>query len=102
MKNKELYNLAIEADKVAENIGGCGTCFCGLIKENIENSISLNKSFKNWKNENEIYTICSSVLFYLQDLGIIKILSGVPSRDDGVSCKNLKYTITKQILGNKI
>lgn len=102
MKNKELYNLAIEADKVAENIGGCDTCFCGLIKENIENSISLNKSFKNWKNENEIYTICSSVLFYLQDLGIIKILSGVPSRDDGVSCKNLKYTITKQILGNKI
>lgn len=102
MISKELYNLAIEADKVSENNGGCGTCFCELIKENIENSISLNKSFVNWKKENKVYTICSSVLFYLQDLGIIKILSGVTTRDNGVNCKNLKYTITKQILGNKI
>ena len=103
MINKELYNLAIEADKVAENIGGCGTCFCGLIKENIKNSTSLNKSFVNWKNKNNIYTICSSVLFYLEDLGIIKILSGVYDRNNGVSCKNLKYTINKNFFqGNKI
>ena len=102
MISKELYNLAIETDKVAENIGGCGTCFCELIKENIENSISLNKSFVNWKKENKVYTICSSVLFYLQDLGIIEILSGVTTRDNGVRCDKLKYTITKQTLGNKI
>ena len=102
MIGKELYNLAIEADKVSENNGGCGTCFCGLVKENIENSTSLNKSFVNWKNKNNIYTICSSVLFYLQDLGIIEILSGVTTRDNGVRCDKLKYTITKQILGNKI
>ena len=102
MISKELYNLAIEADKVSEYNGGCGTCFCGLIKENIENSISLNKSFVNWKKENKVYTICSSVLFYLQDLGIIEILSGVTTRDNGVRCNKLKYTITKQILGNKI
>ena len=102
MINKELYNLAIEADKVAENIGGCGTCFCGLIKENIENSTSLNKSFVNWKNKNNIYTICSSVLFYLEDLGIIKIISGVTTRDNRASCKNLKYTIINNFQGNKI
>ena len=102
MISKELYNLAIETDKVAKNVCGCGTCFCELIKENIENSISLNKSFVNWKKENKVYTICSSVLFYLQDLGIIEILSGVTTRDNGVRCDKLKYTITKQTLGNKI
>ena len=103
MISKELYNLVTKADKkAAKNVCGCDTCFCGLIKENIENSISLNKSFVNWKKENKVYTICSSVLFYLQDLGIIEILSGVTTRDNGVRCDKLKYTITKQILGNKI
>ena len=103
MISKELYNLVAKVDKkAAKNVCGCDTCFCELIKENIENSISLNKSFVNWKNENKVYTICSSVLFYLQDLGIIEILSGVTTRDNGVRCDKLKYTITKQILGNKI
>ena len=103
MISKELYNLVAKVDKkAAKNVCGCGTCFCKLIKENIENSISLNKSFVNWKKENKVYTICSSVLFYLQDLGIIEILSGVTTRDNGVRCDKLKYTITKQTLGNKI
>ena len=103
MISKELYNLTIKTDKkAAKNICGCDTCFCYLIKKNIENSISLNKSFVNWKNENNIYTVCGSVLFYLQDLGIIEILSGVTTRDNGVRCDKLKYTINKQILGNKI
>ena len=103
MISKELYDLVTKVDKkAAKNVCGCDTCFCELIKENIENSISLNKSFVNWKNKNKVYTICSSVLFYLQDLGIIKILSGVTTRDNGVRCDKLKYTIIKQILGNKI
>lgn len=103
MISKELYDLVTKVDKkAAKNVCGCDTCFCELIKESIEDSISLNKSFVNWKNENSIYTICSSVLFYLQDLGIIKILSGVTTRDNGVRCDKLKYTIIKQILGNKI
>ena len=103
MISKEIYNLVIKTDKkAAKKVCGCGTCFCELIKENIEKSISLNKSFVNWKNENKVYTICSSILFYLQDLGIIKILSGVTTRDNGVRCDKLKYTINKQILGNKI
>ena len=103
MISKELYDLVTKVDKkAAKNVCGCDTCFCELIKESIEDSISLNKSFVNWKNENSIYTICSSVLFYLEDLGIIKILSGVTTRDNGVRCDKLKYTIIKQILGNKI
>ena len=103
MISKELYNLVIKADKVAKNTGGCGNCFCGLVKENIENSFILKKSFYNWKRENNIHTICSSVLFYLEDLGIIKILSGIITRNDGVRCKKLKYTINKKFFqGNKI
>ena len=103
MINNELYNLVIKTDKeAAKSVCGCGTCFCELIKENIEKSINLNRAFINWKLKNGIYTICSSVLFYLQDLGFIKILSGVTTRDNGVRCDKLKYTITKQILGNKI
>ena len=103
MINNELYNLVIKTDKkAAKNVCGCDTCFCSLIKENIEKSISLNRAFFNWKLKNDVYTICSSVLFYLQDLGIIKILSGVTTRDNGVRCDKLKYAITKQILGNKI
>lgn len=102
MISKELYDLVTKADKkAAKNVCGCDTCFCELIKENIENSISLNKSFVNWKKENKVHTICSSVLFYLQDLGIIKILSGA-TRYNGVICDKLKYTINKQMLGNKI
>lgn len=103
MISKELYDLVTKVDKkAAKNVCGCDTCFCELIKESIENSISLNKSFVNWKNENKVYTICSSVLFYLQDLGFIKILSGAYDRFEGVRCARQKYTIIKQILGNKI
>ena len=102
MINNELYNLVIKTDKVAKNNGGCDTCFCELIRRYIESSISLNKSFRNWKLKNGIYTFCGSVLFYLQDLGFIEILSGVTTRDNGVRCDKLKYTITKKSLGNKI
>ena len=100
MISKELYNLVIEADKETENNGRCDTCFCFIFKSRLQGSVY--KHFLNWKAKNKGCALCGSVLFYLQDLGIIKILSGVHNRTDGVSCKNLKYTITKQILGNKI
>ena len=103
MKTQKLYNLAIKADKkAAKKVCGCDTCFCSLVKENIKKSISLSRDFENWKSKNGIYTICSSILFYLEDLGIIEILSGVTTRDNGVRCKKLKYIINKQVLGNKI
>ena len=50
MINNELYNLVIKTDKeAAKSVCGCGTCFCELIKENIEKSINLNRAFINWK-----------------------------------------------------
>ena len=101
MINNELYNLVIKTDKkAAKNVCGCDTCFCFLIKKNIENSISLNKAFVNWKLKNKIYTICGSVLFYLQDLGIIEILSGAAKRTGGVDCTHLKIKVLHK--GNKI
>ena len=34
MISKELYNLVIKTDKkAAKKVGGCGTCFCYLIKK---------------------------------------------------------------------
>ena len=100
MISKELYNFAIEADKKAENNGGCSTCFCWLFLNSLEDYTY--KLFLNWKTENKVYTICGSVLFYLQDLGIIKILPGAYDRANRASCKNLKYTIIKNFQGNKI
>ena len=102
MISKELYNLAIEADKVAKNNGGCGTCFCGLVKENIESSSNLKKSFLNWKIANSVYTICSSVLFYLEDLGIIKILGKNPDKSTGIDCYNLEIKPIHNFKYNKI
>ena len=101
MINKEIYNLVIKADKEAENNGRCYNCFCFLFKSSLEGSIY--KHFLDWKAKNKGCALCGSVLFYLQDLGFIKILSGVYDRTDGVRCKNLKYTIIKKnIQGNKI
>ena len=100
MISKELYNFAIEVDKKAENNGGCSTCFCWLFFF-IFFYFNL-KHFLSWKTENKVYTICGSVLVYLQDLGIIKILPGAYDRANRASCKNLKYTIIKNFQGNKI
>ena len=100
MINKELYDLVIKADNLSENRGACNDCFCYLFKSNLEGSNY--KHFLDWKAENKDYSTCGSVLFYLQDLGIIKISSGIYDRTEGISCKNLKYTITKNFQGNKI
>ena len=100
MISKELYDLVIKTDKQAENGSGCDICFCSIFKSRLQGSNL--KHFLDWKAENKGFTSCGSILFYLQDLGFIKILSGVTTRDNGVRCDKLKYTITKQILGNKI
>ena len=101
MISKELYNLVIEADKETENNGRCDTCFCFIFKSRLQGSVY--KHFLNWKAKNKGCTLCSSVLFYLQDLGFIKILSGAYDRFEGVRCTKQKYTIIKKnIQGNKI
>ena len=92
MKNNKLYNLVIKAHKEAKNNGICTSCFCYLIQCYLED-FNLDKQFLDWKEKNNIDTACGSVLFYLQDLGIIEILSGVFSRSSGVECANLKIKL---------
>lgn len=98
MINKELYNLVIKADKVAKSCGACNNCLCSIFKNNLEGSNL--KHFLEWKTENKGFTTCGSILFYLQDLGIIKILYGAAKRTGGVKCTNFKIKVLPK--GNKI
>ena len=102
MISKELYDLVIKTDKQAENGSGCDTCFCSIFKRKLRESSYL-QDFLDWKAENKGFTSCGSILFYLQDLGFIKILSEAYDRFEGVRCTRQKYTIIKKnIQGNKI
>ena len=92
---KKLYDIALKAtkDKSTEK-SYCNNCFSmkvqkELFKENI------NYNYYNG-------SACSNVLFYLEDLGIIKILSGVANRNSGVDCNNLKIKVLHPSEGNKI
>ena len=98
MINKEIYNLVIKADKEAKNNGRCDNCFCFIFKSRLQGSIY--KHFLDWKAKNKGCALCGSVLFYLQDLGIIKILSGAAKRTGGVDCTHLKIKVLHK--GNKI
>ena len=99
MKNNKLYNLVIKADKKAKNNGTCTSCFCYLVECHLED-FNLDKQFLAWKEKNNIDTTCSSVLFYLQDVGIIKILYGANKRTGGIKCNHLKIKVLYK--GNKI
>ena len=98
MINKEIYNLVIKADKESKNNGRCDNCFCFIFKSRLQGSIY--KHFLDWKAKNKGCALCGSVLFYLQDLGIIKILSGAARRTGGVDCTHLKIKVLHK--GNKI
>ena len=101
MINNELYDLVIKTDKkAAKNVCGCNTCFCSIFKSRLQGSNL--KHFLDWKAENKGFTPCGSILFYLQDLGFIKILSGVPTRRSGVFCDSLKIKLLSNPDGNKI
>ena len=92
---KKLYDIALRVmkDKPSEK-SYCENCFSWKIQKELEKT-SINYDYYNGSN-------CSNVLFYLEDLGIIKILSGAYDRANRASCKNLKYTIIKNFQGNKI
>ena len=100
MKNDKLCKFVAKADKIAKNNGDCTSCFCYLIVSYLED-FNLDKPYLDWKEKNNIDTTCSSVLFYLQDLGIIKILSGAAKRTGGVKCLCLKIKVLHPE-GNKI
>ena len=97
MKKEELYKIVIKAMKEIDSedkSSSCDNCFVNKIQK------KLSKADINY----DCYdgSECSNPLFYLEDLGIIKILSGAYDRNSGVKCKNLKYTIIKNKPGNKI
>ena len=92
---KKLYDIALRAMKDNPSKKSyCENCFSMKVQKELYKE-GINYNYYSGYN-------CSNVLFYLEDLGIIKILSGVTTRDNGVRCDKLKYTIIKQILGNKI
>lgn len=102
MKKESLYRMAVKVDKETREDDKyyCPFCFVSLIKKEIRESSYL-QDFLKWKAKNNTYTVCGSVLLYLQDSGVIKILSGV-NEYGGVSCQDLDYKIIKRKSGNKI
>ena len=92
---KKLYDIALRAmkDKSTEK-SYCGNCFSWKIQKELEKT-SINYDYYNGSN-------CSNVLFYLEDLGIIKILQGVANRNSGVDCDQLKIKLLSNPDGNKI
>ena len=84
---KKLYEAVLRAmgNQVPNVHGFCNNCIAHLIKA------ELNKlGFYDYKGYHK--DSCSSPLFYLEDLGVIKILSG-GNRIDGVDCHDLKIKI---------
>lgn len=102
MKKEALYRIATKAEKETREDDKyyCPFCFVSLIKRELRQSSYLH-DFLRWKAENKCYTVCGSVLLYLQDSGVIKILSGV-NEFGNVSCQDLDYEIIKRKSGNKI
>ena len=102
MKKESLYKIAVKAEKETRKDDKyyCPFCFVLLVKKEIRESSYL-QDFLKWKAKNNTYTVCGSVLLYLQDSGVIKILSGV-NEYGSVSCQDLDYKIIKRKSGNKI
>ena len=86
MKKEELYEAVLRAMQNQDpNVKSCDNCIAHLIKA------ELNKlDFYGYKGYHK--DSCSSPLFYLEDLGIIKILSG-GNRISGVECSNLEIKV---------
>ena len=95
MKKEELYEAVLRAIKKQDlNEKSCYNCIVYLIKA------ELNKlGFYDYKGYHK--DSCSDPLFYLEDLGIIKILPGAYDENVGVKCRDLKHAI-KIFQGNKI
>ena len=102
MKKEALYRMAVKVDKETREDDKyyCPFCFVSLIKRELRESSYL-QDFLIWEEKNNTYTVCGSVLLYLQDSGVIKILSGV-NEYGSVSCQDLDYEIIKRKSGNKI
>ena len=97
MKKEELYNIVLKAINEIDpkkSTRGCGNCISWKIQKELEKT-NINCDYYNG-------TSCSNPLFYLEDLGIIKILQGVANRNSGVDCNNLEIKVLSNPDGNKI
>ena len=105
MKREELYNIVLKAINEIDpkkSTRGCGNCLSWKIQKELEKT---NINCDYYYNG----TSCSNPLFYLEDLGIIEILQGVPgaeydnlNRRYGVECGRLKIKLLSNPDGNKI
>ena len=96
MKKQTLYNIVTKAMKGADPENKnycCNNCFVNKLQKEL-NKTDINYDYYNGSD-------CSNPLFYLEDLGIIKILSGIPDRESGVLCNKLRIKILNSY-GNKI
>ena len=99
MKTQKLYKIALKAMK--ETRSGkkelvCNNCFVYKMRIELEKE-HFEFNFRNYHGSD-----CSNPLFYLEDLGIIKILSGVANRRSGVYCDQLEIKLLSNPDGNKI
>ena len=94
---KKLYEAVLRAmgNQVPNVHGFCSNCIAHLIKAELKKA-----DFYDYKDYHK--DSCSSPLFYLEDLGIIKILSGVANRRSGVYCDQLEIKLLSNPDGNKI
>ena len=84
---KKLYEAVLRAmgNQVPNDHRFCNNCIAHLIKAELKKA-----DFYDYIGYHK--DSCSSPLFYLEDLGIIKILSG-GNRISGVDCHDLKIKI---------
>lgn len=99
MKTQKLYKIALKAMKELRSGKKelvCNNCFVYKIQRELEKE-HFELNFHNYHGSD-----CSNPLFYLEDLGIIKILSGIPTRRSGVFCDSLEIKLLSNPDGNKI
>ena len=86
MKKEALYNIVLkEINETKNSTHACSNCLSWKIQEALKET-DINYDYYNGSD-------CSNVLFYLEDLGIIKILSGIFSRSSGVDCDKLEIKV---------
>ena len=88
MKKEELYSIVLKAINEInpkKSIHDCNNCLSNKIQQ-VLSKADINYNYYNG-------SCCSNPFFYLEDLGIIKILQGIPSRGSGVDCGNLKIKV---------
>ena len=96
MKIQKLYRIALKAMKETDPENKnycCNNCFVNKLQRELSKT-DVNYDYYSGSD-------CSNPLFYLEDLGIIKILSGIPNRESGVLCNKLRIKILNSC-GNKI